>query len=256
MTEHTSDEDLFFKFISQFKFNENDLDYSVLDKHKIVLQTMSSIGNSGIHVFDLNRRQIVYFSSNFGKLLGYNPSDYEASGHQFFYEKIHPEDIQKLNIFGVSLMKIFNNFSIEEKLSHKYISEYRMINSQGKYVRLIEQYQVLELDKTGQIWLMIGIVDLSANQEEYSGIKTQLLNFKTGNIYPIETPQKMEFELTKREIEVLRLVKDGLLSKEISSKLSISLHTVNTHRQRFLEKLGANNSFEAVTFASKYGLLG
>ncbi|MBK6998073.1 MAG: helix-turn-helix transcriptional regulator [Lewinellaceae bacterium] len=53
----------------------------------------------------------------------------------------------------------------------------------------------------------------------------------------------------------MKLVKDGLLSKEISNRLSISLHTVNTHRQRFLEKLGANNSLEAIIFASKFGLL-
>jgi DNA-binding NarL/FixJ family response regulator len=51
------------------------------------------------------------------------------------------------------------------------------------------------------------------------------------------------------------MVKDGFLSKEISEQLSISLHTVNTHRQRVLEKLGANNSMEAVVFASKLGLL-
>lgn len=255
MIEHYSTEDLFFKFISQYQFNENELDYTILDKHKMVLKTLSEIGNSGINVFDLNKKQVVFFSPNFGKLLGYFPSDYEKTGQQFFYEKIHPEDLAKLNIYGVSIMKIFNRFSSEEKVSHKAISEYRMLNAQGKYVRLIEQYQVLESDKNGQIWLMIGIVDLSANQEDFNGIKTQLLNFKTGQIIPIEAPPKIEFELTKREIEVLKLVKEGLLSKEISDKLSISLHTVNTHRQRFLEKLGANNSVEAVTFASRYGLL-
>jgi DNA-binding NarL/FixJ family response regulator len=50
-------------------------------------------------------------------------------------------------------------------------------------------------------------------------------------------------------------VKEGYLSKEISDRLSISVHTVNTHRQRFLEKMGAANSMEAVMYASKYGLL-
>ncbi len=255
MTEQSSNEELFLKFIQQFKFNESDLDYALLEKHRLALQTLSSIGNSGIHVFDLYRQQVVFYSSNFGKLLGYSPEEYEKTGQLFFYDKIHPEDIVKLNSFGVSLQKIFSNFSREDKLNHKSIMEYRMLNSQNKYVRLIEQYQILELDKTGQIWLMMGIVDLSANQEEYDGIKTQLLNFRTGSIISIEAPPKIQVELTKREIEVLKLVKDGYLSKEISSKLSISLHTVNTHRQRFLEKLGANNSFEAVTFASKYGLL-
>ena len=141
-------------------------------------------------------------------------------------------------------------------MHYKLIQEYRMMDAQGKYKRLIEQYQILELDKKGQMWLLVGIVDLSPNQEDINGIKCQFINFKTGKSIPSEAPEKTSYELTKRELEILKLVKDGYLSKEISNRLSISLHTVNTHRQRFLEKLGANNSFEAVTFASRYGLLG
>jgi DNA-binding NarL/FixJ family response regulator len=130
-----------------------------------------------------------------------------------------------------------------------------MLNSQNKYVRLIEQYQVLELDIKGQIWLMFNIVDVSPNQDELEESKSKLLNFRTGQIISMEFTPKLQFELTSRETEILKLVKDGFLSKEISDKLSISVHTVNTHRQRFLEKLGANNSLEAVIFASKYGLI-
>ena len=66
---------------------------------------------------------------------------------------------------------------------------------------------------------------------------------------------KVSFSLSQRELQILKLVKEGFLSKEISNKLNISLHTVNTHRQHFLEKLGANNSMEAVSFAIKLGLL-
>jgi DNA-binding CsgD family transcriptional regulator len=255
MSDQYNDGDLFFKFLLQFKFYERDLNYPALEKHIVALQTLSDIGNSGINVFDIYKRQIAFYSSNFGKLLGYTKEDYKDSGYQFFYDRIHPEDLAKLNKYGVSFMKIMNNLPVKEKMNYKAISEYRMINSQKKYVRLIEQYQILELDKKGQIWLLMGIVDLSANQEDYDGIKTQLLNFKTGQIVPLETPQKIELDLTKRELEILKLVKSGLLSKEISNQLSISLHTVNTHRQRFLEKLGANNSFEAVSMASKFGLL-
>ncbi len=82
-----------------------------------------------------------------------------------------------------------------------------------------------------------------------------VVEFQDWKIIPLDAPKKVTFELTKREKEILGLVKNGLLSKEISNKLSISVHTVNTHRQRFLEKLGANNSMEAVVFASKFGLL-
>lgn len=67
--------------------------------------------------------------------------------------------------------------------------------------------------------------------------------------------QKQENVLSKREQEVLRLVKDGLPSKEIAEKLFISIHTVNTHRQRILEKLNVTNSYEAIQYASGLGLL-
>ncbi len=248
-------QEIFFRFLMQYTFDENDLDYSLVPKHIAALQTLSEIGNSGVNIFDINKREILFYSANFGKLLGYSPADYAATSYQFFESKIHPEDKLTLSLNGVSTLKMFQVFPVHEKLNYKLINEYRMLNAQNKYVRLIEQYQILELDKKGQIWLMMGIVDVSPNQEENDQVKSQLLNFRTGNFIPFEAVQKAEIELTKRELEILKLVKEGLLSKEISDRLYISVHTVNTHRQKFLEKLGANNSFEALSFASRLGLL-
>lgn len=247
--------EVFFRYLQQYRFDEKNLDYTLLERHIKTLQLLAGVSNSGVHVFDLHRKQSAFFSLNFGKQLGYAPSDYEELNYRFFENKIHPEERHRLALNGISILKMFNAFSPEEKLDHKVIDEYRMLSAENKYVRLIEQYQVLELDKTGQIWLLLSIVDISPNQEIHSPVKCQLLNFRTGSIFPLETTEKAEPELTAREREVLNLVRQGYLSKEISDKLSISVHTVNTHRQRVLEKLGANNSFEAVAFASKFGLL-
>lgn len=255
MTEQNTIEEIFFKYLLQYQFDENDLDYALVEKHKAVLQTLSDVSNSGICVFDMFKRQVVFYSSNFGKLLGYQLADYEETGQYFFEGKIHGDDKRDLSFNGVTVLKLFNNFSNDEKLNHKLVNEYRMLNAQHKYVRLIEQYQVLELDKKGQVWLLVSIVDISPYQETYNGSKSQLLNFRTGKIIPIVAAAKAQFDLTKRELEILKLVKEGYLSKEISNQLSISVHTVNTYRQRFLEKLGANNSVEAIMFASKLGLL-
>jgi DNA-binding CsgD family transcriptional regulator len=254
MTEHNPIQEIFFEYLMQFKFDEQHLDYSIINKHTAVLQTLSDIGNSGTGIFDLCKREVVFYSSNFGVLLGYEPDDYKNIGQQFFANKIHPNDSLKCSIDGVSALKIFNNFSTDEKFSHKLISEYRMLNAENQYIRLIEQYQVLELDPNEQLWLLLNIVDVSPNQVDEE-CKSQLLNFRTGKIIPMEDSPKVQVELTKRELEILKLVKEGFLSKEISDKLSISVHTVNTHRQNFLEKLGANNSFEAVMFGAKFGLL-
>lgn len=48
-------------------------------------------------------------------------------------------------------------------------------------------------------------------------------------------------KLSPREIEVYRLVKNGLTYKEIANVLHISLHTVDKHRRMVRKKLGLNN---------------
>ncbi|MCI4651402.1 LuxR C-terminal-related transcriptional regulator [Phaeodactylibacter sp.] len=255
MTNKENLEEIFLRYLSQIKYEEDSLDQSIVLKQSKVLQNLSEITNSGTGIFDFSKKQMVYYSSNFGITLGYQVSDYEDEGQQFFARRIHPEDLQKLSISGITALKIFINLSGDEKLNHKVVNEYRMLNAKGEYVRMVEQYQILELDPKGQIWLMLTMVDVAPNQEHLEAGKSQLLNFRTGKFIPLEIPRKVQFELTRRETEVLKLVKKGLLSKEISDRLSISVHTVNTHRQRVIKKLGANNSMEAIIFASKYGLL-
>ncbi len=57
---------------------------------------------------------------------------------------------------------------------------------------------------------------------------------------PIEESQPKEV-LTPREIEVLKLLVDGLLNKEIASELNIGLTTVISHRKNIVEKLGVKS---------------
>lgn len=189
-------------------------------------------------------------------MLGYSPKVLEENGDHFMETKIHPDDLNILMQNGLSFLKLFLNFSDNEKMNYKLINEYRILNSSNKYVRVIEQHQTLELDKYGNPWLALSILDISPNQDLSESIKCHAYNYRTGKFIPLpETPEIVKTELTKREIEILELVKKRLLSKEISDKLSISVHTVNTHRQRFLEKLGVDNSMEAVVLASKLGLI-
>jgi DNA-binding NarL/FixJ family response regulator len=61
--------------------------------------------------------------------------------------------------------------------------------------------------------------------------------------------------LSEREIEVLRLVAEGLSNKAVAQSLSISENTVKYHMRNVLQKLGAQNRTEAVTHAIRAGLL-
>ncbi|MGQ9491270.1 MAG: LuxR C-terminal-related transcriptional regulator [Anaerolineae bacterium] len=72
---------------------------------------------------------------------------------------------------------------------------------------------------------------------------------------PAETPEPLLEELTLRELEVLRLLADGLPNKTIARRLGISEHTVKFHVNAILGKLGAASRTEAVVRATRLGLI-
>ena len=61
--------------------------------------------------------------------------------------------------------------------------------------------------------------------------------------------------LSNRELEIIKLIKDGLSSKEISTQLNISLKTVEVHRHNILKKLNLKNSAALVNFINSAGLV-
>ncbi len=72
----------------------------------------------------------------------------------------------------------------------------------------------------------------------------------------VETIAEFEFScepiiLSEREIEVITLIAEGLTNIEISDKLFLSKHTVNTHRKNIMAKLGVKNTAGIVMFAIK-----
>ena len=83
------------------------------------------------------------------------------------------------------------------------------------------------------------------------GIEIESGKYKHG----ILTPEKGLIDpLSKREIEVLRLLYTDLSVPEISSHLHISVSTLRTHIRNIYEKLGVHSRFEATTKGKDLGL--
>jgi DNA-binding NarL/FixJ family response regulator len=61
--------------------------------------------------------------------------------------------------------------------------------------------------------------------------------------------------LTKREIDVLRRLADGLTTEQIATELFVSLNTVRNHVNNIIRKLNVHSRLEAVSFAIRTGLI-
>jgi two-component system, NarL family, response regulator YdfI len=72
---------------------------------------------------------------------------------------------------------------------------------------------------------------------------------------PLEVEDELSEEITSRETEVLRMLAEGLVNKDIAARLGISEHTVKFHISSILDKLGASTRTEAVTLGIRRGLI-
>lgn len=70
-----------------------------------------------------------------------------------------------------------------------------------------------------------------------------------------KSKKEINFKLTARETEIVRLIAEGLTSQSIAEKLFISPRTVETHRANLMKKADVNNSIELVKKMEKFKLI-
>ena len=76
-----------------------------------------------------------------------------------------------------------------------------------------------------------------------------------GQAETTERPQKPVEPLTRREIDVLRLLARGNTNRQIAELLGLSTRTVESHRANLMGKLGLSSRVELVTYAEEHALL-
>ncbi len=73
--------------------------------------------------------------------------------------------------------------------------------------------------------------------------------------FAVNDEQLRQLGITKRELEILELIAQGLSNREIAGKLFVSENTVKTHSSRVFDKLGAKRRTQAVQIGKEIGLI-
>ena len=98
---------------------------------------------------------------------------------------------------------------------------------------------------------------LCVNVPEKMLVRSMLMLLQKGHSHgrnlPPMTPSAQRGTLTNREIEVMSLIVQGLLNKEVADRLGIGLTTVITHRKNLMDKLGLRSVSALTIYAVMNG---
>lgn len=233
-----------------------DVDYKVWDEQRKSLQEFSKISPSCIFTVDVFKERYDFASDNFAYLFGYNPvwiRTIRAQG-DLLEERIHPDDRDELRNYQIAHGQFIYSLPPEERNNYQQIFQIRMLNAKREYVNVISRHQVIQKDRQGKAWIIMGMMDISPDPVWTGKVKRTVINRVTGEVFP-STVVPSEKQLTPREKEILLLISQGLLSKEIACKLNLSIYTVNNHRKNILTKWNVDNTIEAINVAREYGIL-
>ncbi len=233
-------------------------DYAKIDPYIRLLERVSEIEKSVMTVFDMHRKHYLLKSTRFKEMLGYiNPEDEDIDDMELFHKLIHPDDLPFVLETENVAHTFFNDLPASEKKDYKMVYDFRVQNREGIYMRFIHQFAVLEQDRYGKTWLVLVITDLISERAQKTPLQRRMINMQTGKLYLFNDDDdcKSDKLLTDREIEVLKLISQGLGSQNIANRLFISVNTVNNHRQTILRKTKTENTTQAFLYAKKVGII-
>ena len=139
---------------------------------------------------------------------------------------------------------------IAERVNYYVSGQIRMRDATDIYVPIRHRMFYIGSTPNGSLRMALCLYDsVCTVQPDYT-----FVNSATGEIISPET-RRSDNLLSDREKEVLQLISAGKMSKEIAILLSISIHTVNRHRQNILSKLKADTSIEACRIAEYMHLI-
>jgi len=241
---------------SRQQITSRDVDYEFWNRKRNSIQEFSLISRSCIFMVDVFKKRYDFASENFSRLFGYNPAWIETIREQgdMLEERIHPDDRAQLMKYQIEHGQFIYSLPPENRNDYQQIFQIRILNTKHQYVNVVSRHQVLQQDRNGKAWIVMGAMDISPDQVLSEKVKRTVINKKTGEII-IPTFFSENTQLTPREVEILSLIHKGFISKKIAHMLQISIYTVNNHRKSIFAKLNASNVVEAINVARDSGII-
>ena len=171
-----------------------------------------------------------------------NPAEIDSIWEEEMLKKIHPDDRLKKYIHELRFFKLLDAMEIKERTAYSVVSKIRMKDKNEDYRWVKHRMFYIYSPDNGRLRLALCLYNIALTSSSVPDF--MIVNIIKGEVV---VKDKLDYKniLSPRELEVLKCIGEGYASKEIAGLLSISVNTVNRHRQNILEKLKVKNSTQA-----------
>lgn len=226
-----------------------------LESFKMIAAGYAHVENAIAVLSDLKERKSYIYFGGMARTLGLAPKGkcrvVDSIWEEEVFRCIPPQDMERKHLEELKFIHFLRSKPKEEYPGYYLSSVLPMIGRDGGKYNVRHRVFYVGIQPNGSIRLALCLYNLADPKDVRESF---ICESATGESFPLEQQDYTDL-VSKREKEILRLIDSGMLSKEISEKLSISIHTVNRHRQNILLKLRAANSIEACRIAKQLQLI-
>jgi len=232
------------EIVKKINIKPENIDYDLAnEKYLPFLKIIDDTKTGILVVTDFYNNNYYYKSKRFNKIFGFESNNIQNVDQLWYRKRFHPDDYI-INVAGTEFHKLISKQLLKNKKNFKLTHDFRIKTDNNKWIRLLVQDYILEIDKVGNPWLAMKICDTSPIQEIKAPATSVCRNIITNEIiFSLEGKDNSCQYISDREKEVLGLIADGMRSKEIAEKLYISSNTVNNHRRNMINKLHVSNMY-------------
>ncbi|WP_165764456.1 LuxR C-terminal-related transcriptional regulator [Flavobacterium aurantiibacter] len=244
------------------RYQEKPMDVNFeLEIHKKLLEIFQ-VGEYYYYIFNPATASFEYVSDNVRNVMKVEKTtDFTP---QYVFENMHPDDQNRFLAHEQKVLQFFSSLTPEQVLKYKVSYDYRLRCGDGSYKWILMQTVTIQSDDSGAVIRVIGVqTDIShlKTNNQPSGLsfigldgEKSYYNVPVNEIITVEINENT-INLTSREKEVLRKIVEGKTSSQIADSLFISIHTVNSHRKKILQKTNSKSISELIIKVLNYNLL-
>ncbi len=213
------------------------------------------------YIFDFGTYSFAFMSEHYKTIIGLDPTTLTIDQ---FLGRAHPDDIDYFSRSEKVIAKfLFEYLEPKQILNYKVSYCFRLLTANNTYKLFLHQAMGITLDEWGNLGRVLGVHSDISHITTSNNRKLSLFglngepSFTNIDVYKKDAVdfKPDTINLTPRETEILRLLAEGVITKEIAKTLFIAEPTVRKHRENLLRKTNSKNTAHLIANSIKNGLI-